>query len=388
MTYKTPLAIALVCGLLTAGCTQEEWTERLPYEADAVPIAFECEAEGGESDGTYGSYTRAANGYTGSITAENKQLRYTGFGVFATKKANTAPDLMYNQKVEYVFPASGAGNGYWIYSPLKYWPNSDADKVWFYAYAPYVETPENLATDATGIIGMSSNTGITPYILYARAKHPEENVDLLWEAYKPGEIKAVSFKGDNKLKYALARVKVSLALTNGSSLAAGSKLLVKRVTFTGNFAKTGKLNLTGTENTPTWYDQVLANPSTDPEADKTIFIDCNPETNTDSYGIIAEGVRYIDGLPAAWQPAGMPHVNYSSADAATKTNLLCMGDALSYLYLIPQASLELSCELDYCIITSAGVETEYHKTLNDGTSITIAPLDGNTTYDLSLTITL
>ena len=364
MTYKTPMAIALVCGLLTAGCTQEEWTERLPYEADAVPIAFECEAEGGESDGTYGPY----ESYT------------------ATHEADTAPDLMYNQEVTYVFPASGAGNGYWIYSPLKYWPNSDADKVWFYAYAPYVETPAaSLQYDptATGIIGMSSNTETTPFILYARAKHPEENVDLLWEAYKPGEIKAVSFKNDNKLKHALARVKVSLALTNGSSLAAGSKLLVKRVTFTGNFAKTGKLNLTGTGDIPTWYDQVLANTDTD----KTIFIDCNPETNTDSYGIIAEGVRYIDGLPAAWQPAGMPHVNYSSADAATKTNLLCMGDAPSYLYLIPQASLELSCELDYCIIAPDGTVTDYSKTLNDGTSFTIASLDGNTTYDLTLTIT-
>lgn len=377
---KELYGILMVSALLMASCSEVDEAEIYSGSVQ-VPIAFDCTIG---DDAT----TRAVNGYTGNITQENNQLRYTGFGVFACHQAGNTPDLMYNQQVTFTFLSNNTGNGYWSYSPLKYWPNSNVDKVCFYAYAPYVPTTFTAAADATGIIGISSNTVTTPYILYARAKHPEEHVDLLWAAYTPGEIKPVRFAAGHSLHHALARIKVSLGITNGASLPAGSKLLVKRVTFTGNFAKTGKLNLAGTGTTPTWYDQVLAAPSTDPDADKTIFIDHDPEVNTASYGIIAEVARYIDGLPVAWQPAGLPHVNYAAADASTKVNLLCMGDAVSYLYLIPQSPLSLSCVLDYCIITSEGVKTEYHKTLNDGSSITIASLNGNTTYDLTLTITI
>ena len=370
---KTIYSLVLCCTLL-AGCTAEEAAGPKPTAEEAVPIAFDCTIADDAA-------TRAANGYTGNITQENKQLRYAGFGVFACQQAGNTPDLMYNQQVTFTFFSNNTGNGYWTYSPLKYWPNSNADKVCFYAYAPYVPTPSTMAADATGIIGMSSNTETTPYILYARAKHPEDHVDLLWAAYTPGEIMPVCFAASHSLHHALARVKVSLGITHdadATSLAATDKLLIERVTFTGNFAKKGTLDLTSTGTTPTWSDQVLADPTTDPATDKTIFIDCNPETNTDSYGIIAESARYIDGLPYSWQPAGVSH------STSTVTNLLCMGDAPSYLYLIPQPALTLACVIDYYIVTAAGVKTAYHKTLAESTSISISPLNGNTTYDLTL----
>lgn len=380
----------MVSALLMASCSEVDEAEIYSGSAQ-VPIAFDCTIG---DDAT----TRAANGYTGNITASNNHLRYAGFGIFASQRAGILPDLMYNQKVEYVFPAEGSSlGGYWVYSPVKYWSAAPVGTC-FYAYAPYVDKPTGLAADATGIIGMSPNTDTTPYITYARAKHPEEHVDLLWDfievtdamlsATDDGDLRPSKNKPVKmELQHALARVKVSLGITNGSTLTAGSKLLIQRVTFTGNFATTGKLNLASSGTTPTWFDQVLATGSS-PATDKTIFIDHNPEVNTDSYGIIAEGARYIDNMPLAWQPTGMPHNDYATADATTKTNLLCMGDAVSYLYLIPQTTLTLSCVLDYCIITSAGVKTDYHKTLNDGTSITIAPLNGNTTYDMTLKITI
>ncbi len=78
---------------------------------------------------------------------------YTGQTAWADSEVDGAgspftPDFMYNQKVEY----SGTA---WSYSPLKYWPNEENDKVTFFAYAPY-ETVANkvtasyTATDATG----------------------------------------------------------------------------------------------------------------------------------------------------------------------------------------------------------------------------------------------
>ena len=381
----------LLAALLMAACQDEEAVE-ITVSHDAVPIAFECTLDTED--------TRATHGYTGNLTQENNQLRYAGFGVFMAHDNSSAPDIMYNQQVEYNFLADGSGKGFWTYSPLKYWP-AQAVGVCFYAYAPYVSKPaDSFQNDPanTGIVGMSSNSEPEPFILYARVKHPENHVDLLWNSltvtqamldattdgdYRPNKNKPVKMQ----MQHALARVKVSLGLTDdagATQLAATDKLLIERVTFTGNFAKKGTLDLTSTGTTPTWSDQVLADPTTDPATDKTIFIDCDPETNTDSYGIIAESARYINGLPYSWQPDGVAHTAYDSADPTTSTNLLCMGDAPSFLYLIPQDGLTLSCVVDYSIITAAGVRTAYHKTLADATSISISPLNGNTTYDLTL----
>ncbi len=380
MRLIRPIRLILLGSLLMAGCAEEEmgvW----PVSGDAVPIAFEC-----WTDETYKSdETRTANGYTGNLTNENQQLRYAGFGVFMAHNASSKPDIMYNQRVEYTFLSDGSGNGYWTYSPLKYWP-AQANGVSICAYAPYVENPVSVSAGTTGIIGLSDNDDTTPLIFFARAKHPEENVDLLWSHVgvtdamltdgRPRMSRAVGLQ----MKHALTRVKLSIGITNGSTLATGDKLLVKRVTLTGNFAKTGKLDLTGSGTTPTWTEQ-------DVEAtDETIFVDCNPEVNPNSYGIIAEEARYIEGLPYNWLPSGLPHTNYNAADATTKTNLLCMGDAPSYLYLIPQTALEFTCVVDFYRKPSVGDATEFSKSTDS--AIQIASLEGNKTYDLTLKITL
>lgn len=375
----------LLSALLMAGCDDEEAVETT-VSRDAIPIAFDCSIAP--------EATRATNGYTGNLTQENHQLRYAGFGVFMAHDDTSAPDIMYNQQVAYNFLADGSGKGYWTYSPVKYWP-AQAVGVCFYAYAPYVSKPaDSYQNDPanTGIVGMSANSATTPAIFFARVKHPEDHVDLLWQSltvtqsmldattdgdYRPSRSKAVKMQ----MHHALARVKVSLGLTHDAGatpLSATDKLLVERVTFTGNFAKKGTLDLTSTGTVPTWSDQELADPATAPATDKTIFTDCDPETNADSYGIIAESARYIKDFPYSWQPAGVSH------DTSTETNLLCMGDAPSYLYLIPQTALTLSCVIDYYIVTAAGTKTACHKTLAEGTSISISPLNGNTTYDLTL----
>ena len=55
-----------------------------------------------------------------------------GFGVFAYYKATTKPDFINNSKV-----TSDNSGKTWNYSPKKYWPHDQADKIDFYAYAPY-----------------------------------------------------------------------------------------------------------------------------------------------------------------------------------------------------------------------------------------------------------
>ncbi len=354
--------------LSLAGCTDQEQPAS-DVGHDNAAITFGCCVA---ADGS----TRAVGGYTGSITAGDDELHYAGFGVFATTVEGTAPTLMYNQRVDYVFMADGATpvSGYWTYSPLKYWP-ADVAPMAFYAYAPYVATPASGDGD-TGIVGLSANDVAVPYVDYARALHPEDNVDLLWCYRKPLSRSVVPLE----MHHALARVAVALRITNIETLAASTKVLVSRLTLTtagDGLATTGRLLLNGDADgtgryVPAWTAQHT-------EA-ATIIVDCDPESVPQSYGIIAEEARYISALPVRWQPDGLPHSN------STATNLISMGDAPSYLYLIPQPELAVHCTVDFCTITAAGTVTNYSKATT--APVTLSPLNGNTTYGVTLSVTL
>ena len=85
------------------------------------------------------------------------------------------PNFMWNQQVTY----HADGNSF-IYSPLKYWPNEEDDKVSFIAYYPYcAETPGSL-DDATGLKTLLGNAdnGL-PSFEFTVKDNAAEQVDLL-----------------------------------------------------------------------------------------------------------------------------------------------------------------------------------------------------------------
>lgn len=357
-----------VAALLLAGCTQDDVALSDATPAKAVAITFACSAD----DDAGPSATRAANGYTGVINKENNELYYTGFGVFAAQSADGKPDLMYNQQVEYVFrPDSPIEAGYWTYTPLKYWP-ADISDCYLCAYAPYVDMPSSpLPSGTTGITGMSSNDDTTPYLVYTRASHPEDNVDLLWGYFKPEERAVARLQ----MHHALARLRLNLTLT--SDVPAGTKVLLRQVRLSGTMAQTGHLVLSGHATNaagkliPTWTDQTLAATTIDVYAD--------PENHSDSYGVVAEGLRYVADLPYAWQPAGLTKNQ--------QVNVLCMGDYPSFVYLIPQGGeFALDCTVYYTLVKSDG--TTEHGLRKTDSPATLPSLNGNTTYDLNLNISL
>lgn len=73
---------------------------------------------------------------------------------------------MYNQAAEYDSKTSA-----WTYSPIKYWPNRDGDKISFFAYAPYESNGQS--GTKTGItISAATEAGI-PYINFSLKKENE-----------------------------------------------------------------------------------------------------------------------------------------------------------------------------------------------------------------------
>ena len=248
--------------------------------------------------------TRA--GAAGTITTDVlKGAASSGFGVFGYYTDNndyeplSLPNFMYNQQVTY-----NSGEGYWQYEPVKYWPNEygstavsdDADKVSFFAYAPYVEvTPSTgkvaAGQDKYGIVGMSRNSvSGDPVIKYVASFDTDKSVDLLWgtvpsgttwslinggttdltasaglpwlDVQRPQEAKTQS-AAEQKVKFqfehALAQLDVKIdADVDGTGetneVDGKTRIWVRSITFNG-FSLKGALNLNNTEaRKANWLD--------------------------------------------------------------------------------------------------------------------------------------
>ena len=377
--------------LLIAGCSAEDVVKETTSE-EAIAISFSCNYDDQEEHPT-----RA--GHQGVMNTED--LYTTGFGVMASLTADKVPNMMYNQKVEFTFVGDMADplKGYWSYEPLKYWP-TDLTHCYISAYAPYVDPSyfagleeDDLAKEK-GIYGISANN-VPPYVDYRRCEKPSEVVDLLWYYVEPTAIPAETAQKaagilDMKMRHALARLEIKVALA--SAPASGTKVLIEKITLTGKMAKTGRLHLyeqttEGSGNDikyyPVWSDQTY-------DLDHSIKIK-NKDNDSESYGIIDSQVRYIEGMPYSWQPAGL---------STTLQNALSTGDRTGYVYLIPQPSatpaegdptglsLTVKVTCKKWVQGEEGQPTTYIKTTNvDVTPTAVAnPLKGNTTYTLNLTL--
>ena len=386
--------------LLMAGCSTDDVVKETT-SAEGIAISFSCNYDDQEEHPT-----RA--GHQGVMNTED--LYATGFGVMASVSADEKPDLMYNQKVEFTFVGDMADplKGYWSYSPLKYWPTSMTN-FYISAYAPYVDaaylgslTPAQLA-DETGIYGISANSE-APYIDYRRCDKPNQLVDLLWY-YKDfvnesGDTEDIPDAGilNMKMRHALARLEIKVAL---AAPASGTKVLIETITLTGKMAKTGRLSLSSQETAgsgvdtkyyPVWSNQMFDKNGGGADIDHTIEI-TNIDNDAGSYGIIESQVRYIPGLPYAWQPDGLKFCDAGGTGKGYQ-NALNTGDRKGYIYLIPQDELELTVKVKYHKVTS-GSDVPGEKTTTASTvhippkpseEAPYPPLKGNTTYTLSLTL--
>ena len=181
------------------------------------------------------------------ITTDLLKKSEDGFGVFAYYHKDTynlgdnfSANFMNNEKITW-----DSNKNEWTYSPVKYWPNNNGDKVSFIAYAPY---HENEVFPFQGKLKYTVSTSVT------------EQEDLLWSKSQNFNKTKYDYGTDGKVEFtfghALSRVYFTIAagvdLTNmGGTLAKETTIYVDQVTIKG-------LNTTGTLDlyaaTATWSD--------------------------------------------------------------------------------------------------------------------------------------
>ena len=80
---------------------------------------------------------------------------------------------------------------------------------------------------------------------------------------------------------------------------------------------------------PVWSDQVFDKDGGGVDKDHIIQIK-NEDNDPESYGIIDSQVRYIPGLPYAWQPEGLKVYN-AEVEGKNYLNALSTGDRIGYI---------------------------------------------------------
>lgn len=292
--------LAAVAATVLASCSSKDSLDT------SQPVSQAPLEEGAVGFDAYTQRSTTRSGQSGvmDLTA----LRKSGFGVFGYYSDNNdyeqsrTPDFMYNQKVYDNTPSAVTAS--WMYEPVKYWPNEygstavsdDNDRVSFFAYAPYVEVAPSSGKlvksqstdDQWGITGMSRNSAAgDPLVKYIANFEAAKRVDLMWgvcddpqwaivqtgsiqQSINDGEKgkpwlnverpKDVDQRMKFTFKHALAQFSVNVDAfvdefsNENNQLAAGTKIYVRQISFTG-FAMKGALNLNNTEKDKAlWLD--------------------------------------------------------------------------------------------------------------------------------------
>jgi len=430
---KKSLFFVAAAALALTACTSENDILETGPTKQATPqaVAFD----------TYMSNVTRA-GDAGIQTTATLQTSGKGFGVFAQhsagdgatdgaySKTNNPSNFMWNQHVSYSASA-------WTYSPLKYWPNetdndsqtsqatsTHAEKLSFFAYAPYVAEASGVYTgkltgptysaDPTkadskitagdgGIEAVIANnaTGNDPWVRYAVATSPNKSVDLLWGVAPSGGLSYTNVAGgstsitegmplvdlikpdkDQKIKFlfkhALARIGMTIVaavdqIAAGGSLDANTKIVVKsiqldEVTATKQLKMKGALNLKNTTaNTALWE-----------------------ETSGDVTGLEVTNADLLNP-EIEWDTDAATSFTKAGVTTTEKPVIKDGSENLHYFMVIPNhANTDLQVTITYDVITQdakvAGgysvVENVIKKT------VTINSLTNNKAYNLKLVLGL
>lgn len=143
--------VALILSLFSS-CNAGDSITDIPQEG--FPIDFSTKVEGKQ--------TRRDALTTANLLSTGILAYYTGSNDW-TKAAT--PNFMYNQSVR-----RSNNTSPWTYSPVKYWPNNEKEKISFFAYAPY---------NAVGVTPSGNTVAGFPYLNYTVPTAEADQIDLL-----------------------------------------------------------------------------------------------------------------------------------------------------------------------------------------------------------------
>lgn len=384
-----------LAAMMLASCSSNDKLDSSP-----TPQQPEVAAAGEIGAVSFDAYYQRATtraGYAGEINLF--QLRETkanggGFGVFAYYTDNNEydpqriPNFMYNQAVFWNGEDGSGTDDIWQYDPIKYWPNEygtsaisdDADKVSYFAYAPYVDVIPSTgkitgAPDEAkwGITGMSRNSATgDPLIKYIVSFDKDKMVDLLWgvcddpqwriinnnlqtinegvkglpwlNVERPLEAATQAAANTSKLKFnfkhALSQLNVQIdTYADGdaaASIDAASRVYIRSISFTG-FATQGCLNLNNTDaNTALWLDYSgTADLNTGEEV--TIY-DGRKDGKEGASGSAASNEKVLGLNPDLIQTTLWGDANQEPGVTGTAANLFRQWDAVNSKYIAMAAA--------------------------------------------------
>lgn len=297
MDKKFVMGIAAMAALTLVSCSSDDLDSFSDNSSKNEAISF---------DGYLGRSAVAVNGTRGSeATKDALQKSTEGFGVFgnysSTEFTEGTPaaygnNLFANQQVTYDKTKSK-----WTYSPLKYWPTEG--HIDFLAYAPYnagkVQDPYSLEFNVSEKI--------------------TEQKDLLYTNKTVGQTmtnnsgtKKVTFKFD----HALSRLGYSVKLNGTCS--SDATITLKKITLagsapattgsttepTGAFHKTGTINLSTGNWTPTSDKQAFKWYSAETKGSQSITFTSENSTSTSNKAYTNNGDEYLFVIPQDFSKAG------------------------------------------------------------------------------------
>lgn len=367
--------------------------------SDDLAVKEQPQGQGEEGVVAFDVYTQKATraGWAGPLTTEKLKEsavdKAQGFGVFGYYTDNNdyeqraTPNFFYNQKVYW--------DSEWKYEPVKYWPNEygdkatsdDADKVTYFAYAPWVdiiptsgkiakltgETDEQYkAREQWGITGMTKNTSQgDPLVKYIASFNTNKSVDLCWgvadnndgvwpivlndaalniangtpwlNVQRPA---SVGQKVKFTFKHATAQMRINIdaivdAVRGGVALDAKTRIWVRQVTFKG-FALKGTLNLNNDDNAnkPYWLDY---NGQNELVAEDVIVYDGRKDGKEGVNGAIATNEKTLGLNPALVQDGAYEGNAWAIGNASTVGNTVYNATAIKVQGVVGTGGTEANC---------------------------------------------
>ncbi len=295
-----------------------------------------------------------------------------GFGVFAFYTGQTAwkgeteattPNFMYNQNVTW----NGSA---WAYTPKKYWPTTDGDKITFFAYAPMPATNNGIT------VSENTKTG-TPTVTYEIDNTALENMaDFVADARidqqrttgttssdvatnVDDEAQPVSFGLNHELTRVNIKAKLSTDAYSSSAAANKTKVNITDIMFYGDgFA---------TEGTYT-FAQTNDDATTTPATIKRGSWNYTGVGNA-AVSIFDKGETTANFINKATDTE-LNAANYSTVGVAVPTTAeVAVFNAKEYLFLIPPTEGGVTAEkkvtmlVEYDIVTAdASLSAGHSKT--------------------------